>query len=172
MQNPQYERALKLWTTSDTTALLHYCFVVIHDVLKAARSDREIEEAQERMRQCGNAEYERALKVWVSLDVKWLVHYVFSKWHSVWRERLKDQEIEEAQARLEHMQNSQYERTLKLWTTLDTTALLHYCFVVIHDVLKAARSEREIQEAQERMAHMQNSQYERALKLWTTFDTT
>merc|ERR1712178_133651 len=106
MQNSQYERAIKLWATSDTNGLMHYCYAILHDTLKEAQTQREIEEARDRMekiKQSGNAEYERALKAWVSSDVKSLVHFVFSSWHDASKEAVREREIEEAQERMAQM---------------------------------------------------------------------
>ena len=61
------------------------------------------------MHQIDNKEYERALRAWVSSDVKSLVHYVFSSWHDVMRAAVGDREIEFAQERVAQM-SGQYER--------------------------------------------------------------
>ena len=81
--------------------------------VKEARKQREIDEAQERMRKSGNAEYERALKAWVSSDVRSLVHYVFSSWHDALKEAVREREIEEAQERMAQMLFKLYVRASK-----------------------------------------------------------
>merc|ERR1719506_2507998 len=99
MENEHVERTLKLWATSDTTTTLHYCFGIWSTEAKDARKQMEIEAAEDRMRQMHNAEYERALKSWVSTNDKSHVHYVFSMWHGALREAHRQQKIEAAQAR-------------------------------------------------------------------------
>merc|ERR1719316_1728683 len=108
------------------------------------------------MRQVHNTEYERALHAWVSSDVKTLVHYIFSLWQDVVRQAERQREIDEAQERFSHIHNKQYERALKCWATSDLHSLLHYCFVVCHDLLKEARKRLEIEEAQDRMRQVHN----------------
>ena len=63
---------------------------------KEARKQQEIDEARDRLeqiRQRGNAEYERALKSMASSDDKSLVHYVFSQWHDVLRESVRQRDF-------------------------------------------------------------------------------
>merc|ERR1719428_2791637 len=156
--------------TSDINATVHYCFTVMHEEVKEARKRREIEEAQDRLeqiRQSHNTEYERALKAWVSSDVKSLVHYMFSVWRDMQREAVRQREIDAAEERLAKMQNTHYERALKLMVTSDINATVHYCFTVMHEEVKEARKRREIEEAQDRLEQIRqshNMEYERALQ--------
>ena len=43
---------------------------------------------------------------------------------------------------------------------------VHYCFSVWQETMADIQKQREIDAQRERMAHMQNAQYERALKAW------
>ena len=65
--------------------------------MKDTKKQREIEEAQRRMRQQGNAEYEHALKFIAASDVKLIVHFLFLSWAGVLRNPKKKREIEETQ---------------------------------------------------------------------------
>ena len=56
----------------------------------------------EKIKQNGNAEYERALRAWVSSDVKSLVHFVFSDDDSARRTVEDCPEIELLEALLYH----------------------------------------------------------------------
>merc|ERR1719387_2812802 len=77
MQNEQYERALKQMVSSNDSSLMHYFFAAWRDELKEAARQREIDAAKARMAQMHNAQYERALKQWVSSNDSSLMHYFF-----------------------------------------------------------------------------------------------
>merc|ERR1719506_2926951 len=122
MKNAHYERALKVFATSDATAFSHYCFALLQEEVREARKRRDIEEARDRLeqiRQSHNMEYERALKAWVSSDAKSLVHCVFSLWSDGLREAERQREIDAAKERMKQLKNKQYEQALKLMVTSD-----------------------------------------------------
>merc|ERR1719428_2184191 len=60
--NASYERALKAMAMSDTASLMHYVLSVWSEILKEQAKQREIEAAQEKLRQSNNATYDQAMK--------------------------------------------------------------------------------------------------------------
>ena len=80
--------------------------------LEAARQ-RDIDAARELMAHIQNAQYERALKAWVSSDVKALLQGVFSLWHDKLVEAAMLRDIASAREQMAHNSNAQYERALQ-----------------------------------------------------------
>merc|ERR1719506_3389186 len=89
LKSALYERAVKMFATSDAEAVLRHCLATFQEMTKEARHRQEIIDAQarsEQLRQCHSMQYEQTLKAWASSDVRSLLHYVFSSWHDVLRE--------------------------------------------------------------------------------------
>merc|ERR1719443_2560656 len=132
LHNAQYERALKQLASSDTGALVHYCFSILRDQAREARNQREIDAARDRLGHIHNARYEQALKAWASRDVKSLLHYTFAVWHEGLEEVKRQQELDAAREQMTQLHNTQYERALKQLASCDG-ALVHYCFSILCD---------------------------------------
>merc|ERR1719421_1217572 len=109
MHNEQYERALKQLAASDVGSLMHYCFSILQDEARDARTLREVVKAGQRMAQMHNEQYERALKQLAASDVGSLMHYCFSILQDETREVRKQREMDEARQRMAQMHNEQYE---------------------------------------------------------------
>merc|ERR1719498_1837756 len=104
-------------------------------------------------------------------DTETLVQYVLSLWIEVWREAVKQREIDAARERMQRMKNAQCERALKAFVMSDAQALFHYCFSTWHDDVKDLVKQREFEEARKRMQQTNNEQYERALKSMAMSDS-
>merc|ERR1719313_1913286 len=68
--------------------------------------------------------------------------------------------------RLLHLHNEQYERALHAWALSSASAGLHWCYSVWRDSAEESWKQRAIDEEKERLRHLHNEQYERAIQAW------
>merc|ERR1711871_229073 len=72
--------------------------------------------------------------------------------------------IDEEKQRLGHLHNEQYERALQAWAMSNVSAGLHWCYSVWRDAVEESQKQSAIEEEKERLRHLHNHQYERALQ--------
>merc|ERR1719387_2245083 len=133
---------------------------------------REIERLEE-LRQGSKAEYERALKAWITSDVKALVHLVFSSWLAELRESVRARDVEAAQDGMLLSQDAQIELAVKSWASSDAKSRALLVFMRWRDVMTEAAWQRDIAAVQkllEMSRKASNAEYDRTLKSWASSD--
>ena len=161
---------MEAWATSDRQSLVHHLFSAWCDALREKAKLDEINAARERSAHLHNQKYEKALEAWATSDMQSLVHYFFSAWRAAAREKIKQDELDAARARMTHLHNHEYEKALdfekalEAWATSNMQSLVHFLLSVWCDALREPAKWDEIDAARERMARMHNETYGKALK--------